>query len=90
MTHNLKIEERFADAIVNGTKTFEIRKNDRGYQKGDLIVFASITTRDTQYYEMKTNHPIGKNIYQITYVLSGWGLQNGYVALAIKKVGGDI
>lgn len=34
-THRLKIQEQYADAVLNGTKTFEIRKNDRGYKVGD-------------------------------------------------------
>lgn len=31
MRHEIKIEEAFANAIVGGGKTFEIRYNDRGY-----------------------------------------------------------
>lgn len=38
-THRLKVFIRYADAIMNGTKTFEVRKNDRGYEVGDKIVF---------------------------------------------------
>lgn len=34
-THRLKVFIKYADAIMNGTKTFEIRKNDRGYEVGD-------------------------------------------------------
>lgn len=42
-THRLKIQEQYADAVLNGTKTFEIRKNDRGYKVGDEIVFDVVT-----------------------------------------------
>lgn len=38
-THRLKIFVKYADAIMSGAKTFEIRKNDRGYEIGDKIVF---------------------------------------------------
>ena len=31
--HNLKILNDFAEAVLMGDKTFEIRENDRGYQK---------------------------------------------------------
>lgn len=34
-THRLKIFVKYADAIMSGAKTFEIRKNDRGYKVGD-------------------------------------------------------
>lgn len=33
-THRLKIFVKYADAVLDGTKTFEIRKNDRGYEVG--------------------------------------------------------
>lgn len=40
MLHEIKIEKPFADAILDGRKTFEVRFNDRGYQPGDEIIFA--------------------------------------------------
>lgn len=33
-THRLKIFVKYADAIMSGAKTFEIRKNDRDYEVG--------------------------------------------------------
>lgn len=80
-THNLKIDKEYADAVYNGDKTFELRKNDRGYQKGDIINF---DVRDDMM--IRCIHPLNSIPYEITYVLNGWGLENGYVALAIKPV----
>lgn len=37
MHHNLKIEEPYLQAIIDGKKNFEIRNNDRGYQSGDTV-----------------------------------------------------
>ena len=74
-----KILVPFADAILSREKTFEIRKNDEGYQKGDVLVF---TVMDTEHFENPT-HPLNGKEYEITYVLSGWGIENGYVALGI-------
>ena len=37
MTHELKIQKQWADAKLAGEKPFEIRKNDRGFQKGDIV-----------------------------------------------------
>lgn len=37
MKHELKIWPQFYQAVADGSKTFEIRKNDRGFQKGDIV-----------------------------------------------------
>jgi hypothetical protein len=34
-THRLKVLIKYADAIMDGTKTFEIRRNDRNFKVGD-------------------------------------------------------
>jgi len=79
--HNLKILEEFADAVYDGEKNFEIRENDRGYQKGDLVEFKVI---DKQGKEV--DHCLNELQYKITYVLNGWGLKNNYVVFGIKEV----
>lgn len=81
-THNLKILRDFADAVYRGDKTFEVRKNDRGYQKGDIVVFKAM--EDTTL--TMPNHPINKTKYMITYVLNGWGIKEDYVVFGIKEV----
>lgn len=85
MTHKIKILESFADAVVRGDKTFEVRKNDRGYQKGDLVQFTVLY--DSDKCEM-CSHPLMEQTYEITYVLSGWGIEDGYVVFGIRKVAG--
>lgn len=37
MIHELKIEPEYLAGISNGSKTFEIRKNDRNFQRGDYL-----------------------------------------------------
>jgi len=81
MVHKLKIKEPFADAVVQGRKTFEIRNNDRGYQTGDTIRFQAVDDVGL----LLVSHPINRRPYAISYVLSGWGLKDGYVALAIAE-----
>ena len=82
--HKIKLREEFCDAVLNGEKTFEIHFNDRGYQKGDHIRFIPIDAETFAITIIK--HPIEDKEYEITYVLSDWGLQKNYVALAIKEV----
>lgn len=76
--HEIKLNIEFCDAVLNGEKTFEIRNNDRGYQKGDHVRFIA-------WDICSTEHPITKKEYEITYVINGWGLQDGYVVFSIKE-----
>jgi ASC-1-like (ASCH) protein len=82
MKHELKILKQFADEIKQGNKYFEVRKNDRAYQKGDVIQFKAIEKHGDM--EIEVEHPINHVLYEITYVLSGWGIEKGYVVLGIK------
>lgn len=84
MIHEIKLSEDFAESVLNGDKSFEIRKNDRGYQKGDIVVFR-VVERDNPVYEV-AKHPLNGRQFEITYVISGWGLQNNYVAFGIKTI----
>lgn len=78
--HEIKLQEAFCDAVLSGNKSFEIRYNDRGYQKGDYIRFIPVTNTGLSF-----PHEIKKETFEITYVLDGWGLKENYVALGIKK-----
>ena len=82
MLHKIKIRESFADAVYQGDKTFEVRKNDRGYQKGDFVQFTVLY--DSDGLEM-ISHPLMGKTYEITYVLSGWGIEDGYCVFGIKS-----
>ena len=88
MTHEIKIKKTFVVPILKKEKTFEIRKNDRGYQKGDFIRFK---VADAPVFESKEEQEIRQAIeartYQITYVLNGWGLEPDFVAFGIREVG---
>lgn len=79
MKHEIKIKQCYLIHIVEGRKTFEIRKNDRDYQVGDIIKFLPLTDEDYNVYDIKS--PIPR--YDINYVHSGLGMENDYVALGI-------
>lgn len=83
MIHKLKIKQSFADAILSEKKNFEVRENDRGFQAGDFIVFTVLYESDGCEI---LNHPLSKRLYEITYVLSGWGIKENYVVFGIRRV----
>ncbi len=89
MIHEIKILTEIADYVLSGDKTFEVRKNDRGYQRGDVVRFK--TVREGQAFLLpEQDHPLNGKEYTITYVLSGWGIKEGYVVFGIKpKMDGD-
>lgn len=79
VTHALKIKAMFYHRIEHGTKTFEVRLNDRDYQVGDYI---SYKVKDNDYTVI-FDPP---ERYQIIYVHTILGMQENYVVLGIKKV----
>ena len=81
--HEIKLSKDYCDEVYSGEKTFEVRKNDRGYQKGDHISFNPV---DRLYG--KVYHPVSEKEYEITYVHSGLGLEKDYVVLGIKDISG--
>ena len=79
--HELKIRIEFCDAVASGEKPFEVRLNDRGYQKGDTIKFNAVDDMGLSKF-----HEINYKKYIITYVLSGWGISDKYVVFGIKEI----
>lgn len=80
MMHRIKLRIEFADAVLSGDKCFEVRLNDRGYQKGDKVQFQVVDG------SCEKPHPLDTRMYEITYVINGWGLKNGYVIFGIREV----
>lgn len=88
--HKIKLNIEFCDAVLNGEKTFEIMEDDRFYQNGDRIKFIPTTSGSCFPIGYETvRHPVADREYEITFVLHGWGIEEGYAALAIKEVRND-
>ena len=84
--HILKIKDEYFKEILRGNKTFELRKNDRDYQVGDLIHFVDIDGNNLIIGNPSYNE---KLVFQITYILQNvqeYGLDKDYCILAIKKL----
>ena len=79
-THTLKTWPDFFDAVASGDKTFEIRKNDRGFQKGDKLILEKFDPAEPEKYANANALYV-----DVTYVLNGFGLENGFVAMGLGK-----
>ena len=91
--HKLKIKEEYYKAIVDGNKTFELRKNDRDYQVGDLIQFTDDLFNQEKiadkFMAEKYYPQPSETLFKITYILEGvpeYGLDTEYCILGIKRV----
>lgn len=80
MRHELKIKQCYLIHLLEGKKTFEIRKNDRDFQVGDDIHFLPLEDENYNVYNTCGSFPR----FEITYVHTDLGMDEGYVALAVK------
>lgn len=92
MTHELKTLPTYWDAIQRGEKTFEVRRNDRGFQKGDELRLMrhngmhSAPLLPPGEYSVYEQHYILRR--KITYILAGgqFGIEPGFVVMALAEV----
>lgn len=79
MEHELKIYPKYFEDVTSGKKTFEVRKNDRNFQVGDIL---TLKEWDNIKYS-------GKEIRaRVAYMLNDKfiGVMPGYVVLGIELV----
>jgi len=80
MMHQLKTWPKYFQAIKGGDKTFEYRKNDRGFEKGDILNLLEYNP-DTQQYTGDELH------VKVTYILEGqMGIIDGYAIMSIEVI----
>lgn len=92
-THELKILPEYFEAVADGSKTFELRNNDRDFKAGDVLI---LKEHDTQIINVGQNGEelsrkggyTGREIKKkITYVLKDIpGLYKNYAILALGEV----
>ena len=78
MRHYIKIQSKYFNDVKYKIKNFELRKDDRGYNVGDIIILD----------EIENGKPTGQAICrEIIYILRDcpeYGLQEGYCILGLK------
>jgi len=75
-THYLKTWPKFFEDVASGKKTFELRKDDRGFEIGDTVILDEWCPDKKEFTKRRYN-------FTIKYKLTGgqFGLENGYCIL---------
>ena len=81
--HILKTLPQYWDAVAAGAKTFEVRRDDRGFQKGDTVVLRRVD-KDAPW---RFQHPHRDLRFTIGWILTGgqFGLEPGYVVFSLHS-----
>lgn len=81
MLHELKLAPEWFDDVAFGIKTFEIRKDDRGYAVGDILRLREWEDGGYTGFEVRV---------RISSILTAeqfpQGLREGYVILSIHRI----
>ena len=94
--HELKILPQYFNAVIEGEKTFELRKDDRGFKVGDVLMLKEFSLNEKyETIEGAETYFSGRKILrEINYILKDvsekMGLEKDYAILGIKPIDEDI
>ncbi|KEO80852.1 DUF3850 domain-containing protein [Tumebacillus flagellatus] len=84
--HQLKLQQPHFDAVASGEKTFELRKDDRGFQVGDTLVLREIDPRTV--LELPPGKYQGAKIRYSYIKKGGRKVHNAYRVVVYAEQGG--
>lgn len=92
-THQLKCWPPYFQALGDGTKTFELRKDDRKYRVGDILHLREWEPEEGAPIDPKLGRFTGREhkvrvTYKLAAVPMAFGLLDGYVVLSVVPVFG--
>lgn len=82
--HKLKIWPIFFHPILTGEKLVEVRRNDRNFRVGDLLVLREFDPDDETYTGREANATISHIAHPMEH--PGFGLEDGFVAMSLRHV----
>lgn len=99
-THYLKIQPEYLEAQKRGDKPFEVRRDDRGFQKGDTLVLCKygrgtghtgigyLSARGSAVSGHHDHKDVEKFTCEVTWVLTGGqhGIEPGYIVMGTKPL----
>lgn len=85
--HELKVHAPYFSAISDGRKPFEARKDDRGFQTGEVLWLREFFPNRDPSFSYSGNAEFAR----ITYILRGgqFGIEVGHVIMGIKLLSED-
>lgn len=76
LEHKLKIKQEYFEPVIQGKKRFEIRKNDRNFKVGDIVVLEEID---------ENNIYTGDSFKTRITFLTDYQQKDGYVVFGISS-----
>lgn len=78
--HDLKIWPEYFEEVISGRKPFEIRKNDRNYRKGDILLLREWVPETHKYTGREAR-------YIVTYMMgNGIWTNHDFVVMGIRAL----
>jgi hypothetical protein len=77
--HDLKTWPQFFERILTGEKTFEVRKNDRRFKVGDVLVLR-------EFEEWRNRGYTGRSVRVAVTYITDFEQKPGFVVMAIKPI----
>ncbi len=74
----LKIESKYFQAQKEGRKNFEIRKNDRDFKVGEVLILRE--------YDSTTGEYSGRQVFCLITYITDFEQKPGYVVLGTKRI----
>lgn len=92
MTHNLKTWPCYFEEVRNGFKPFEIRKNDRNFEVGDLLVLEEFDPDATEEVTMADGDKVelagsytGRTLERRIIYITDFAQQPGWVVMSLLE-----
>ena len=80
--HELKTVPAYFEPLLRGEKTFEVRRDDRGFQKGDTLWLREFTPNARTPQQQYSGRWV---LATVDWILTGgqMGVEPGYVVMSI-------
>lgn len=78
--HELKIWPAYFEPVVNGDKTFELRRNDRNFREGDALILREFDPNESAY----TGRHVKVRVTYLLHAAPEFGLLRGFIIMGIR------